>query len=74
MAKASEKATPTYTTPKALATELEVDAKRIRAFLRGTETTARSAEAKNTSWQIDEATAALVRARFTPSSDDEGEE
>lgn len=75
MAKATEKAEPTYTTPKALAEELGLkDAKRIRAFLRNTETTARVPEAKNTSWQIDEATAQLVRERFTPSSDDEGEE
>jgi hypothetical protein len=70
----AEKATPTYTTPKALAEELEVDAKRIRAFLRSSEA-ARPIEAKNTSWQLDEATADLVRARFTPSDDeDEGEE
>jgi len=78
MAKATEKATPTYTTPKALAEELQVDAKRIRAFLRSDEETMRSIEAKNTSWQLDEAQADLVRARFTPSDDDsvedEGEE
>jgi hypothetical protein len=75
MAKATAKATPTYTTPKALAQELEVDAKRIRAFLRSDEATMRAIEAKNTSWQLDEAQAQLVRDRFTPSDDgDEGEE
>jgi hypothetical protein len=73
MAKATEKAAPTFTTPKQLAEELEVDAKRIRAFLRGSEA-ARPLEAKNTSWQLDEATAALVRERFTTSDEDEGEE
>jgi len=70
MAKATEKAAPTYTTPKALAEELEVDAKRIRAFLRGDEATKRSFEAKNTSWQLTEDQADLVRARFTPSDDE----
>lgn len=72
MAKATEKAAPTFTTPKQLAEELGVDAKRIRAFLRGDEATMRSIEAKNTSWQLDEAAAALVRERFTASDEDEG--
>jgi hypothetical protein len=71
MAKATDKAVaePTFVTPKALAEELDVDAKRIRAFLRGSEH-ARSLEAKNTSWLLDEATANAVRDRFTPSADD----
>jgi len=72
MAKATEK--PTFTTPKQLAEELQVDAKRIRAFLRGTENTARPIEAKNTSWQLDEETADLVRERFTPSDDTDSDE
>ena len=70
MAKATEKAAPTYTTPKALSEELGIDAKRIRAFLRGDEATMRSIEAKNTSWQLDEDAAALVRERFAPSDDE----
>jgi hypothetical protein len=75
MAKATDKAAPKVYTPKELAAELEVDAKRIRAFLRSTEDTTRPLEAKNTSWQLSEAQAQLVRERFTPTSDeDEGEE
>ena len=74
MAAKAEKATPKVYTPKELAAELEVDAKRIRAFLRSTEDTARTLEAKNTSWQLTEAQADLVRERFAASDEDEGEE
>jgi hypothetical protein len=76
MAKATDKAPAKTYTPKELAAELGLkDAKRIRAFLRSDEATMRELEAKNTSWQLSEAQAQLVRDRFTPSDDeDEGEE
>lgn len=58
--------------PSDLAEELNVDAKRIRAFLRGNEDTMRPLEAKNTSWTLTEAQADLIRERFTKDeSDDE---
>jgi hypothetical protein len=77
MAKATEKATPTFTTPKELAKELGVDAKRIRAFLRGTEDFGHmtpDGHARNTSWQLSAPQAELVRERFTPSDDDSVDE
>lgn len=61
MTKAKE--TKTYT-PKALAEELQIDAKRIRAYLRSE--FGRDAEAKNTSWMLSEDQAEAVRAKFTP--------
>jgi hypothetical protein len=70
MAKTETKEPVTFT-PKALAEELNVDAKRIRAFLRTT--SPRQAEAKNTTWLLDEATAELVRERFTPKAADSEE-
>jgi hypothetical protein len=69
MAKATETKEPVTTTPKALAEELGVDAKRIRSFLRSEMT--REAEAKNTSWILSEKQAEAVRVRFTPTEDDE---
>jgi predicted transcriptional regulator len=72
MAKATDKVEapePVTTTPKELAEELGVDAKRIRAFLRQDMT--RAAEAKNTSWILSAEQADAVRERFTPSEDDE---
>jgi len=72
MAKATDKVEatePVTTTPKALAEELNIDAKRIRAFLRQEMT--RDAESKNTSWLLSEKQAEAVRVRFTPSEDDE---
>lgn len=61
-------------TPKELSEELGIDAKRIRAFLRGNEDTMRALDQKNTSWALTEAQADLVRDRFTPSDEDEGDE
>jgi len=60
----------TTTTPKALAEELNVDAKRIRGWLRGSEF-AREIEAKNTTWAITEEMADAVRAKFAKKADAE---
>ena len=49
-------------TPTALAKELNVDPKRLRAYLRSNH--ARPAEAKNTSWTITTPVAAKARAYF----------
>lgn len=49
-------------TPTALATELKVDPKRLRAWLRANH--ARPAEAKNTSWTITAPVARAARAYF----------
>jgi hypothetical protein len=51
-------------TPKALATELAIDPKRLRAFLRSQYT--RPAEAKNTSWTITDEAAKAAREHFAP--------
>ena len=48
--------------PKQLAEELEVDAKRIRAYLRSN--FPRVAEAKNTGWMLDSDVADEVREHF----------
>jgi len=50
-------------TPKALAEELGIDAKRLRGWLRGSEF-ARDAEAKNTTWAITPEAADAARAKF----------
>jgi len=50
-------------TPTELATELGVDPKRVRAWLRAEYT--RDPEAKNTSWHLSEDVAEAVRVRFT---------
>lgn len=71
MAKKTSTEAKTYT-PKALSEELDVDAKRIRAFLRGHDVLSRDAESKNTSWMLTEAQAKVVRDRFTQSDEDEG--
>lgn len=60
---------PTTITPKALADELGIDPKRLRGWLRANHT--RAAEAKNTTWAIDAATADAARERFTPADDAE---
>jgi hypothetical protein len=49
-------------TPKALAEEIGVDAKVLRAYLR--KDFARPAEAKNTSWLITPEAADAARAKF----------
>jgi hypothetical protein len=63
----------TFMTPKELSEELDVDAKRIRAFLRGSEF-ARAAAEKNTSWRLDEETADAVRAHFADDEDEDLDE
>lgn len=50
MTNEQNKTEPKYVSPKELANALQVDPKRLRAFLRAN--FARSAEAKNTSWSI----------------------
>jgi hypothetical protein len=51
-------------TPKALAEELKVDPKRLRAYLRANFT--RPAEAKNTSWAISAEAVKAAKAHFAP--------
>lgn len=53
------------TTPKALATELGVDPKRLRGFLRAN--FPRVAEAKNTSWSIGPEAVAAAKEHFAKS-------
>jgi len=65
--KKSETKAPVTFTPKALAEELGVDAKRIRSYLRNE--FSRANEAKNTTWLLDEAAAKAVRERFTPKTE-----
>lgn len=62
-------ATPAIVTPTALATELGIDPKRLRAYLRSAHT--RAPEAKNTSWALTPDVIAAARERFAP-ADDEG--
>jgi hypothetical protein len=57
--------------PNDLATELNVDPKRVRAYLR--QEFSRADEAKNTNWELTPEMAAKVRERFTASESD-GEE
>lgn len=52
----------TIVTPGALAEELDIDPKRVRAYLRKAFT--REATAKNTSWDLTPETADLVREYF----------
>lgn len=63
--------TKTYT-PTELAKELDVDAKRVRAYLRTT--FPRTAEAKNTSWMLSAEVAEDVRKRFTPKAEEASDE
>jgi hypothetical protein len=73
MAKTTEqKEEATIVRPSDLAEELEVDAKRIRAFLR-TEFT-RPLEAKNSSWVLTEDQANAVREHFSADDSDEEDE
>jgi hypothetical protein len=51
-----------HMTPKELATELGVDPKRLRSFLRGA--FPRPLEAKNTSWQISDEAIEAAKAKF----------
>lgn len=53
------------TTPKELAAELQVDPKRLRAFLRANFT--RPADAKNTSWSIGPDAVTAAREHFAKS-------
>lgn len=55
-------------TPKALAEELAIDPKRLRAFLRSQFT--RPAEVKNTSWAITPEAIAAAREKFTPKKEE----
>lgn len=68
MAKAT-KESKTYS-PKELAAELEIDPKQLRAYLRRTEGLQRDPEAKNTSWQLSQEQADMVKAHFSPSDED----
>jgi predicted transcriptional regulator len=63
---------PVTITPKALAEELEVSPKALRAYLRSN--FPRVAEAKNSAWQIDEEVAEAVREHYSESEDSEDEE
>jgi predicted site-specific integrase-resolvase len=58
---ATRKTTKTYR-PSELATEIGIDPKVLRAYLRKNHT--RAAEAKNTSWIIPEAVAKQAREAF----------
>lgn len=58
------KASTTPVTPKALALELNVDPKRVRAYLRRNH--GRPAEAKNSAWTVTAAQANDVRKAFAP--------
>lgn len=60
----------TIARPEELAKELGVSGKQIRAWLR----TQFPDHAKRTSWLLNMEQADAVRARFTPSADDESEE
>ncbi len=64
--KGGNMATERTYTPTELARELDVDPKRLRAYLRKEHT--RAIESKNTSGTISEDTANAVRAHFTPKS------
>lgn len=57
--------------PNDLAKELGVDGKRVRAFLR--DTFPRPTDSKNTNWELTQEMADAVKARFTPSDDQEDE-
>ena len=59
---------PTTIAPKDLASELGIDPKRLRGWLRTNHP--RPAEAKNTTWGIDKAAADAARVRFAPQADD----
>jgi len=51
-------------TPKQLASELNIDPKRLRGWLRKEHT--RALEVKHTSWELDETTVEAARKRFAP--------
>jgi len=56
-------------TPKELAAELNINPKRLRAYLRKEHT--RATELKNSSWAISDEAAAAAREYFAPKDDDE---
>jgi hypothetical protein len=58
--------------PNDLARELNVDGKRVRAYLR--QEYPRPTDQKNTNWFLTDSQVAAVRARFTPTDEDEVEE
>jgi hypothetical protein len=58
-------------TPKALAQELGINPKTLRAYLRREHT--RSSQEKNTSWKLTDAQVEAARVHFT-AADDESEE
>ena len=62
------KATPQGIRPEALAKELGIDAKKLRAFLRTAFT--RPETEKRSSWYLTEKQVEAVRDRFTPSDDE----
>lgn len=62
-------AQPTTITPKALAEELGIDPKRLRAYLRREHS--RDAEVKGTTWAIPLDTAEAAREHFTPAEEEE---
>jgi hypothetical protein len=57
-------------TPKALAEELNIDAKRLRGWLRGSDFK-RDPEAKNTTWAISPEAADAARAKFAAKATEE---
>lgn len=59
----SETTTSSTMTPKALAEELDIDPKRLRGWLRGSEY-AREAALKGTNWAITAEVADAARAKF----------
>ena len=61
---------PKVVRPNDLAKQLEVDPKRLRAYLRQTFT--RPADAKNTNWELSQEMIEAATARFT-ASDEEGD-
>jgi hypothetical protein len=66
-----EEETPQGIRPNDLAKELGVDGKRVRAWLRVTYP--RKSDEKNTNWFLSDDQAQAVRARFTPTTDEDDE-
>lgn len=73
MAKTKQKTdeAPKTFRPSDLATELDVDAKLVRSYLR--REFPRPLESKNSSWFLTEDQAQAVREHFTPTSDEDDE-
>lgn len=68
VAKVEVKETPAAMTPKALANELEISPKNLRAYLR--REFPRATEDKNTSWRLTDAQIEAARIRFTPTEEE----